>query len=163
MSKLKSLFHVSLHVRDGKRSIEFYEKLGLTQIFELNEGKEGDEPWVVYMRVTHGQYVELQPIHAKIPDGIPPVLEHEVQYHTDQTVWHFALETDDLADMIRRLISRGIQVWTGPDKTKPVYSIEDSIVGGDGCKIAWVIDPDGTPIELMEQDDGTLQRKYDKE
>jgi len=162
MSGFKSLFHVSLHVADAKRSIAFYESIGLKHMFSLTEGGEDDEPWVAYMRVAHGQYIEIQSVNAKTPADIPKQPDRSVNYSFNQPVWHFALETENLEETINDLVSKGIEVWTGPDKTKRVYSIDDAIRGGDGCKIAWICDPDGTPIELMEQEGETLQRKYDR-
>ena len=162
MSNFKGLFHVSLHVNSARESIEFYQKVGLEYMFELREGGEGAEPGGIYMKIAHGQYLELQPVHAKTPEGIPDN-EGGVHYDRNQTAWHFALETEDIGTLIRSLVEQGIEVFTGPDCTKRVNSIEDAIWGGDGCRIAWIIDPDGTPVELMEQVGQTMQRKHDAE
>ena len=162
MSNLKGLFHVSLHVSNARESIEFYQKLGLKYMFELKEGGEEAEPWVIYMKIAHGQYLELQPVHARTPEGIPDN-EVTVYYDKNETAWHIALETEDIGVLIRSLAEQGIEVFTGPDRTKRVTGLEDAIWGGDGCRIAWIVDPDGTPIELMEQVGQTMQRKYDTE
>ena len=162
MSNFKGLFHVSLHVNSARESIEFYQKVGLEYMFELREGGEGAEPWVIYMKIAHGQYLELQPVHARTPEGIPDN-EGTVHYDKNQTAWHFALETEDIGVLIRSLAEQGIEVFTGPDRTKRVTGLEDAIWGGDGCRIAWIVDPDGTPIELLEQVGQTMQRKYDTE
>lgn len=153
----KSLFHISLFCNDIKASLDFYEKLGLEVLFNLQE-KEGDEPWDYYIRVAHGQYIELQPVHGDNPHPHPA----ETKYYTNQTAWHFALETEDMADMIRTLNERGISIWQHPEADAPrVYSIDDIFLSSDGCYVCWIYDPDGTPIELMEQVGETRQRIYD--
>lgn len=162
MGNFKTLFHVSLHVKDAKKSVEFYEKVGLEHMFDMSTEGEGSEPWVVYMRIAHGQYLEIQSVNAKTPDGIPDT-DGIVNYNMSQSIWHFALETEDLASLIDSLWANGITVWTGPDATQKIMNMEEALYGDDGCRIAWIIDPDGTPIELMEQVGQTKQQQYDPE
>lgn len=158
MALFKSLFHVTLYVNDINKSIEFYRKLGFEPIFSITE-HEGEEPWNYYIKIARGQYLELQPTNSPNPHPHP---EKSV-YHDNQTVWHFALETDDIDSMISTLISRGIELYLDPGKSSRVEKPGDVFLGQDGCRICWVIDPDGTPIELMEQTGETLQKKYDPE
>lgn len=162
MSKFKSLFHVALHVNDLQKSLEFYQKLGLEYVFDLKAGGEEAEPWVIYMKIAPGQYLELQSIHAETPEGVPDN-EGTAFYDRNQTVWHFSFETEDMGTLIRDLTEQGIEVFTAPDCAKRITGIEDTIWGGDGSRVAWIVDPEGTPIELMEQVGQTLQRKYDAE
>ena len=157
MKLFKSLFHVSLFCNDVKKSIEFYEKLGFEVLFYLQE-KEGDEPWDYYIKVAHGQYIELQPVKGDNPHPHPDT----AAYYDNQTAWHFALETEDMAQMIQVLNERGIEVVKSPEPdAERVYSIDDIFLSGDGCYVCWIADPDGTPIELMEQVGETKQRMYD--
>ena len=155
----KGLFHICLFCNDVKKSIDFYEKLGCEVLFNLQE-KEGDEPWDYYIKVAHGQYVELQPVHGDNPHPHP----EETRYYGNQTVWHFALETEDMKHMIEVLNERGVEIWQHPEPdAKRVRSIDDIFLSSDGCYVCWVYDPDGTPIELMEQVGETKQRRYDPE
>ena len=158
MQLFKSLFHVTLYVNDIKKSIDFYEKMGFKVIFAMSE-HEGEEAWNYYVKVAKGQYLELQPTNSTNPHPHPK----KSTYYRDQTVWHFALETDDIDTMISTLIERGIELYMDPGKSAKVEKPEDVFLGQDGCRICWVLDPDGTPIELMDQTGETLQKKFDPE
>ena len=76
---------------------------------------------------------------------------------------YLALETPDIENMISTLISRGIELYDTADKNRKVNAPDEYLRGPDGCKICWVFDPDGTPIELMEQSQSSLQHIYDPE
>lgn len=158
MKLFKSLFHVTLYVNDIQKTIDFYEKLGFDVVFGISE-HEGEEPWNYYMKIAKGQYLELQPVHAPNPHPHPD----EARYYGSQTVWHFALETEDMDQMIRTLLEREVPLYFGPDGAQAVRSPEDVFLAQDGCRVCWTIDPDGTPIELMEQTGQTLQKKHDPE
>lgn len=159
MKLFKSLFHVTLFVNDIKKTIDFYEKLGFEVIFGISE-KEGDEPWNYYMKIANGQYLELQPVNAPNPFPHP----EKATYYKNQTAWHYALETDDMDLMISTLLERGIPLYFGPDpRSGEVKAPGDVFMAQDGCRVCWTIDPDGTPIELMEQTGETLQKKNDPE
>ena len=157
MSLFKSLFHVTLYTNDIEKTLSFYEKLGICPIFAL--GEEGQKPWNYYLKVAKGQYLEVQPVHADNPHPIPK----DVRYYPDQTVWHFALETDDIETMITELLDKGIELYFDGDKIKRVCGPDEYMRGPDGCKICWVFDPDGTPIELMEQSENSMQHQFDPE
>ena len=157
MELFKSLFHVTIYSNDIDKTIEFYEKLGFRLIFSI--GEEGAVPWNYYMKIANGQYLEIQPCKGDNPHPHPDTTE----YHFNQTVWHFALETPDIENMINTLISRGIELYDTADKNRKVNALDEYLRGPDGCKICWVFDPDGTPIELMEQSQSSLQHIYDPE
>lgn len=151
----KSLFHVCLFVNDIKQSVDYYQKVGLEVLFDMGNG-DGGEPWNYYLRIAHGQYLELQPVNAPNPHEHPS----QVRYYNDQAIWHFSLETDDIAKTVTHLLHSGIDVWTGPDRLEPVKGPGDAVHGADGCLIVWIVDPDGNPIEIMEQTDKSLQRMH---
>lgn len=153
----KSLFHVCLFVNDIKKSVDYYEKIGLEVLFDMGNG-DGGESWNYYVRIAKGQYLELQPVNSPNPHPHPS----KVHYYDDQAIWHFSLETDNIAQTVNHLLENGIKVWQGPDKdSAPVHSAEDVVHGADGCLIVWIIDPDGNPIEVMEQTDQSLQRLHE--
>ena len=158
MKNFTSLFHVSLFVNDIKASLDYYKKLGFEEMFGITEN-EGDEPWDIYLKITHGQYLELQPVKSNNPHPHPD----DAKYYDNQTVWHFALETQDIRTMIEDLTNKGVTVWKDPEKNGVVKSIDDVHHSEDGCLVAWLIDPDGTPIEVMEQVGQTRQRLHDPE
>ena len=156
MKPFKGFFHLSLFVNDIKASMDFYKKLGFEEMFGITEPGE-TEPWNYYMRISKGQYLELQPVHAPNPHPHPD----KAVYYDNQTVWHFSLETENMAETFRHLQAEGVKIWRDPEKTMELHSPDEAMLGGDGCLIVWIVDPDGNPIEVMEQPGETLQRKYD--
>lgn len=157
MKLFKSLFHVTIYSNDIDRTVAFYEKLGLTVVFKI--GDEGKKPWNYYMKIAPGQYLEIQPVKGDNPHPHP----EETKYYFDQSIWHFSFETPDIANMIEVLLERGIELYYDADKSKRVTTPDGFLAGPDGCKIVWVFDPDGTPIELMEQTETSYQHIYDPE
>lgn len=151
-----SLFHVALYVNDIRTSVAFYQTLGLEVLFGMGNG-DGGEDWNYYLRIAKGQYLELQPVHAPNPHPHP----EKAQYYPDQAMWHFSLETLDIAAAMQRLRENGIKMWRDPEQSEPVNGLQDVARGADGCLIFWVVDPDGNPIELMEQTERSLQRRHD--
>lgn len=75
----------------------------------------------------------------------------------------FSLESENMEETFRILQASGITIWRDPWKMKEIHSIQEANMGADGCLIAWLIDPDGNPIEIMEQIGTTMQRQYDHE
>ena len=90
MSYFTTLFHVTIYSNDIEKTLRFYEKLGIKQIFHL--GEEGQVPWNYYLKIAKGQYIEVQPVKGDNPHPIP----ERAVYYPDQTIWHFALETPDI-------------------------------------------------------------------
>lgn len=156
MQIFKNLFHVCIFCNDIEKSLEFYRALGCEVAFNLTE--EGKEPWNYYLKLCDGQYIELQPCKAFNPHPHP----EESNYYENQTVWHFALETDNMVQMIEMLHKNGLTIWKSPDPgAEEVMTIADTVISPDGCFVCWVIDPDGTPIELMEQTRHSMQKLAD--
>jgi lactoylglutathione lyase len=125
MKGMTSLGHVAIRITDVERSLDFYiNKLGLEEMFRLH--RDG-VLWIVYLRLTDDQFVELFPGgsgHAPDADA--------VGYN------HMCITVDDLDEVIARLAERGVSL-SRPKK-----------MGLDGNAQAWVEDPDGHRIELMQ-------------
>ncbi|MGI6334499.1 MAG: VOC family protein [Saccharofermentanales bacterium] len=156
MKIFKNIFHISLFCNDLQKSLDYYKKLGFEEMFGIYEA-DNPEPWDVYMKIAHEQYLELQPVHSNNPHPHPEV----ATYYENQTVWHFSLQTENMEFTIRELTKNGIDIWLNPEKTSRVNSIDEVYHSDDGCLVVWLIDPDGTPIEVMEQVGLTKQRQYD--
>ncbi|HZP19745.1 MAG TPA: VOC family protein [Bauldia sp.] len=126
MKGITQLAHVALKVKDIKRSLDFYvNRMGFDEMFHLNrDGKL----WIVYLRVTDDQYIEL------FPDGegdqVPPRGRTGVD--------HFCLGVDDLDAVIAQLRKAGIKL-TAEKKEGADFNFQ-----------AWIADPDGNRIELMQ-------------
>lgn len=155
MGVFKSLFHVSLYVNDIDASLEFYKKLGLKEAFNIQNEGQG---WDYYLKIADGQYVELHAVKRPMPFWHPK----ESVHYMDQSIWHFSFETDNMVEMIAKLRSEGITITQHPAPDSPeVFTIDDVPLAPDGCWACWIKDPDGNPIELMEQSRHSLQRLAD--
>jgi lactoylglutathione lyase len=133
MKNVKSIGHVAISVRDIDRSLDFYvRQLGFAEMFRLE--REG-RLWIVYLRVTDTQFVELFP--DATGERAPPFAA--VGFN------HLCLEVDDMTAALEELTGRGVKL-TQQRKT-----------GVDHNDQAWIEDPDGNRIELMQLSPKALQ------
>lgn len=133
MAAFNSLGHIALKVRDLQKSIDFYEKLGFPEFLRLNE--ENGEPWIVYIRFDDNLYLEL------FPGGEGPA-------NTQGTgVSHLSLTVDDIEATERHLQKVGIAL----------ESPRKDVRGLDRNRGMWIVDPDGTRIEIMEMAPNCIQ------
>jgi lactoylglutathione lyase len=133
MKGISSIAHVALTVRDIERSLDFYvNRLGFQEMFRL---RRGGALWIVYLRITDNQYLEL------FPDGAD-----ERAPGPDATgVNHVCLGVDDIDAVIAELADAGI----------PLASAKK--MGADHNWQAWIADPDGNRIELMQTTPNAMQ------
>jgi len=136
MNGINGLGHLNLLVSDLDRSLVFYrDQLGLQEMTRLV--RDSGETWLVYLRITDLQYLELmtQASNDRAPaNGLAGVN-------------HLCLTIDDLGVEAARLAAAGV-VLTSKIK-----------LGQDGNRGAWIEDPDGNRIELMEMHPDCLQYK----
>lgn len=133
MKNVKSIGHIAVSVKNIERSLDFYvNKLGFTEMFRL----ERDERlWIVYLRITDTQYIELFP--DAVGESAPPFAN--VGFN------HLCLEVDNIDEAIAELTSKGV-VLTAEKK-----------MGVDHNYQAWIADPEGNRIELMQLGEKALQ------
>jgi lactoylglutathione lyase len=114
--------HVGLKVIDMERSVDFYcNKLGFTKAFELT--KSNGEPWIVYIKVSEGCFIEL---FYGGEEG-ERLREH-----------HFCFKVDDIYETRNQLKEKGV-------------AIADDISQGRALNYQfWIVDPDGNWIEFMQ-------------
>ena len=123
---ITGLGHAAYAVKDIEASIEFYvEKLGMEEAFRMH-GEDGSL-WIVYLSAGNGSFVELF-----------PEAELEVDPEQPASYKHLCLHVDDMAATLEHMAAKGLEPLNPPRK------------GQDGNTQAWVKDPDGNPIELME-------------
>ena len=133
MTGITSIGHVAIRVKDIDRSLDFYvNKLGFKEMFRLDRD---DRLWIVYLRITDDQYLEL------FPEG------HGDRSPTAEAVGfnHMCLAVDDLDAVIAQLEAAGVAL-TRPKK-----------VAVDRNAQAWIEDPDGNRLELMQLAPDALQ------
>ncbi|CAN7420719.1 VOC family protein [Rhizobium rhizogenes] len=133
MKHVKSIGHVAVSVKDIERSLDFYvNKLGFEEMFRL---EQDDRLWIVYLRITDTQYLELFP--DAVGDSAPPFAN--VGFN------HLCLEVDDIDGAIAELTAKGVALTS------------EKKLGVDHNYQAWIADPEGNRIELMQLGEKALQ------
>lgn len=137
---IKGLGHAAFRIRDLSRSLDFYcGALGLEEAFHLDRDGE-PSPWIVYLHVGPNQFLEL------FPNG-----EGEVKPRSRAAGYnHLCLVVDDLRAAVESLEAKGIRITSGPKQ------------GTDRNWQAWIDDPDGNAIELMQISPDSPQTAADK-
>jgi lactoylglutathione lyase len=126
--------HVALKVADLERSLAFYrDKLGFAEMLRLHN--DDGSVWLIYLRITDTQYLEIFP--GAENDRAPGWNANGVN--------HMCLAVDDLDRTVAEIKAAGIAL-TSEIKT-----------GLDHNRQAWLEDPDGNRIELMEMAPNSLQ------
>lgn len=126
MLTISHLTHVAIRVADVERSLDFYiNKLGFSELMRLD--RDG-RLWLVYLRITDDQYLEV------FPEGLggPAPDAEAVGYN------HLCLAVPDIDRCVAELAARGI----------PLYRPKS--LGADGNWQCWIVDPDGHRIEMMQ-------------
>jgi len=118
MRTVTGIGHVALRVKDIDAILAFYrDTLGFAEMFRMNrDGKL----WIVYLRITDTQFIEL------FPDGVGEVPGRE-----------------DAA--LAELEARGVPLST------PLRR------GNSGSLQAWITDPEGNRVELMQMSPESYQ------
>ena len=136
MHGFTSLGHVAIRVSDVERTLDFYRgKLGFKEMLRLH--RDDGRLWLLYLRITDEQYLEVFPDAAG--ERAPPQESNGLN--------HICLTVADLDDVVRQLDAQGVPLSRPPK------------VGPDGNRQAWIEDPDGNRIELMEMAADGLQAK----
>ena len=136
MKGISSLGHVAIRVNDIARSLDFYTgKLGFSELMRLH--RDSGELWLIYLRITDDQYLELFP--DAVGDRAPPKEANGLN--------HLCLTVDALDQVLSQLDAAGIPL-SSPRK-----------LGADGNLQAWIEDPDGNRIELMQMAPDGLQAR----
>jgi lactoylglutathione lyase len=133
MKNVKSIGHIAVSVKDIDRSLDFYvNKLGFEEMFRLE--RDG-RLWIVYLRITDTQFIELFP--DGVGDSAPPFAN--VGYN------HLCLEIDNIDEAIAELKGRGVALTA------------EKKLGVDHNYQAWIADPEGNRIELMQLGPDAMQ------
>jgi len=126
MKHVTSIGHVAIRVKDIDRSLDFYvNKLGFQEMFRLDRD---EKLWIVYLRITDDQFLEL------FPEGVG----ERGPGADDVGFNHMCLAVDDIDAVIAELAAKGVPL-SRPKK-----------VAIDRNAQAWIEDPDGNRLELMQ-------------
>ncbi len=138
MATIKRVNHTGISVRDMERSLAFYrDLLGLDLIFDSDVDDVAPLNAVVGMDHARGRVVWLRAGDTMIelwqwdnPQGRP--LPHDYR-PADKGVTHYALETDDVDGLYRRIVDAGFHANTEPldlglHKTTYVRGPDDEII-----------------------------------
>ena len=133
---IKAIAHWALKVSDLDRSLAFYrDTLGFTEMMRLYH--DNGDTWLVYLRITDTQFVELFPggEGARAPNRDATAINH------------VCLEVNSVDDAAGHLQKIGVKLTAEPK------------LGRDGNRQAWFEDPDGNRIELMQMLPGNMQEE----
>ena len=135
MLTVSSIAHVAIRVKDVERTLDFYvRKLGMREMMRLD--RDG-RLWLLYLRITDTQFLEV------FPEGVG-----ERAAERDAVGFnHICLEMADINVALRELEAAGVPL------------IREKQMGADGNWQAWIEDPDGHRIELMQMMPDSLQAK----
>lgn len=134
MQGITSVGHVAIKVTDLDRSLDFYiNKLGFPEMLRLH--KDDGSTWLVYLRITDSQYLEVFP--GAENDRAPGWNANGIN--------HMCLTVDNIDEVLARVAAVGLEL---------LLPLKTAI---DGNRQAWLEDPDGNRIELMEMAEDSLQ------
>jgi lactoylglutathione lyase len=131
---ITDLGHTAFAVHDLDRSLAFYARLGIREAFRLH--RDDGSLMLIYLHLGGDRFLEL------FPGGPAP----ERRGDAPQSFMHVCLLTDDLRADVERLRAEGVAIDREPT------------VGLDRNLQAWIADPDGNAIELMQLAEDSPQR-----
>jgi lactoylglutathione lyase len=134
MAGIVSLGHIALRAKDVGKTVDFYTKqLGFEEVMRLNY--QDGSLWLVYLKITDVQFLEI------FPGGTG----EKAAPREATGINHFCLTVDDIDGVVKDLVGRGVTI------------ARELKMGPDGNRQAWIEDPDGVRIELMQMDKSAVQ------
>jgi lactoylglutathione lyase len=120
---ITDLGHTAFRVHDLEKTLAFYEILGIREAFRLHH--EDGSLMLIYLHVGGERFIEIFPYgpEPNSPSG---------------SFFHLCLQTDDIHADVAHLKEQGIAIT------------QEIKMGLDHNLQAWLKDPDGNPIELMQ-------------
>ncbi len=126
---IKRLAHVCIGAADLERSEQFYvHLLGMEIAFEF---MRGGQRIGFYLRAGGTSFIEVFAERESPKDDRPRLK-------------HFCLEVEDIDALIAKLTAQGVDV-------------SGKKLGADNAWQAWITDPNGLRIELMQYTEGSAQ------
>ena len=121
--------HVGLRVEDLERSIAFYTSIGYEVLGAVPATEFGT---LTMLKLPGDEFVSLELVHDPAHGQVEP-----------GGLSHFVIQVEDMRATVAHLATRGVQAEApgSPDGSKDFWT-------------AWVADPDGYRIELVQWPDG---------
>jgi lactoylglutathione lyase len=129
--------HTAFAAYNLERTLDFYAKLGIHESFRLH--REDGSLMLVYLHVAGDRFIEV------FPDGPAPDPERKGSFK------HLCLLVDDIQITVEELCQADIAIDREPK------------MGLDHNWQAWITDPDGNAIELMQLSGESPQRRVARE
>jgi lactoylglutathione lyase len=126
------LAHIALRTHDLERCLSFYALLGIHEAFRLHH--PDGSPMLVYLHVAADRFIEVFPGGTNTPTP-------------EKNFMHLCLRSSDLKADVLALEAKGIPLHSAPK------------LGLDGNLQAWIQDPDGNMLELMQLSEDSPQRR----
>ena len=128
--------HPAFHVRNLEAVLDFYcNQLGFEEMFRLYH--PDGQLWIIYLRINDATYLELFPEGVEATPQPPKAVGFS----------HLCLTVDEMDQKVAELERRGVVL------DRPIK------VGMDGNRQAWIKDPEGNRIELMEMSPNSQQAR----
>jgi lactoylglutathione lyase len=133
MSLIADLGHAAFAVKDVDTSLAFYENLGIREAFRLNH--EDGSLMLIYLHIAGDRFIEI------FPGGPEPEEGRKGSF------MHLCLLSEDIRATVEALREAGV-------------SIDREVTEGLDTNLqAWIKDPDGNAIELMQLSPDSPQRR----
>jgi lactoylglutathione lyase len=118
--------HFGLRVTDLERSLAFYKAIGYEVVGSVPDTPLG---WLTMIKLPEDEFVTIELVHD-------PAHKHEA---IGSALSHLVIQVERMGDFVAELARRGVEVEapTSPD-------------GSDDFLTAWIVDPDGRRIELVQ-------------
>ncbi len=117
--------HVGLRVADLQRSLAFYTSLGYEVLGEVPATEFGS---LTMLKLPGDEFVSLELVYDSVRDQVDP-----------GGLNHLVIKVEAMRETVARLAARGVE-------TEPPSSPDDS----EDFWTAWLTDPDGYRIELVQ-------------
>ncbi len=133
---IKGIGHIALKVEDMEKSLHFYcDILGFKHAFEIRN--DAEEPWIEYLKVAPGQFVELFHGGKNKAEAVNDAIGMD----------HVCFEVEDIQVIAAQLKKNGVTLDVEPTR------------GKDRNFQCWAKDPDGNRIEFMQLEPDSPQAK----
>lgn len=146
--KINGIGHAAFRCRHFQETMDFYvQVLGGKKAFELKDEEGG--VYLAYVEIAPGQFLELFPVDY---EGDNPAQE--------RSFLHICLEIDDFAKTVEAVRAAGAVVTVGGRGSPELTEDPGARTPGQcGSLCAFVTDPEGNDVELMQFTQDSMQLK----